>query len=90
MNIMKVTARTIKKAIKELGFNEANFEISGNEINTALENHRLGNIQVKKVVRHLTKQGATYYGFLMGYGAWLYRFNESRTYTHELVSMNMD
>jgi hypothetical protein len=87
---MKVTARTIKKSIKELGFDEQNFEVSGNEINTTLENLRLGNIQVKKVVRHLVKQGATYYGFLMGYGAWLYRFNESRTYTQELVSLNMD
>ena len=86
---MKVTKTTIKKAIKELKFNLEDFEINRNEIETALEDVEKGNKQVKKIVKHLVDQGASYNGFKTGYGAWNYTF-ESRSYSQELASMNID
>jgi hypothetical protein len=86
----KVGKVQIKKAIKELGFDIENFQIHKNEIETArTDDFELGNEEVRKVVYHLADQGATYHGFKAGYGAWIFRF-EARSYTSELVSMNMD
>lgn len=86
---MKVTKATLKKAIKELGFDLEAFEISGNEIHTKLENVEKGNKQVKKIVKHLSDKGAIYHGFKAGWGAWIYRF-EARSYSQELASLNID
>lgn len=96
---MKVTKATIKKAIKELGFNEEDFEISGSSKYSApsIESKLIkdgrgtkkGNAQVQKVVKYLAKQDAPYYGFMTGYGNWIYRF-ESQSWSSKLASMNID
>lgn len=93
---MKVTKATIKKTIKELGFKVEDFQIEGGSvatIETALfkegKAQEKGNKQVQKVVKTLSKQGADYYGFKTGYGAWFYRF-QVQSWSSKLASMNID
>jgi hypothetical protein len=86
---MKITRATIKKCIKDLGLNLENFNISGNEIETARDNVAAGNVEVKRVVKVLAAKGAAYNGFKTGYGSWIFRF-EAKTELSKLVSMNID
>jgi histidine ammonia-lyase len=89
----KVTKATIKKAIKELGFNVDDFQIqtsgSAPRIETALTNIKKGNAQVRKVVKHLTQQGANAYGIQTGYGSWVYKF-EAMSHSTQLALANID
>lgn len=86
---MRVTKATIKKAIKELGFNIENFEINGNTIMTALEDMEEGNEQVNKIVEYLSNKGTEYHGFETGFGAWRYTF-EAQSYSQKLATLNID
>lgn len=95
---MKVTKATVKKAIKELGFKVEDFEITScgsaprimtNKFNSEGRVMKSGNAQVKKVVNHLSKQGADYYGTMTGYGAWVYKF-ETMSHSTRLAFNNID
>jgi hypothetical protein len=94
---MKITKATVKKAIKELGFNVEDFVIEGGgsapRIETALIKDgramEKGNKQVRKVAKHLAKQGASYYGFTTGYNAVHYKF-EQMSYSTRLAFDNID
>ncbi len=93
--IKKVTKATVKKAIKESGYQFINFNLDSNnlgvELETALEDSAKGNEQVKEIVSILETYGnIKYVSFKTGYGALIYRFNAYWTATDELIRNNID
>ena len=88
----KITKASIKKVIKELGFELENFKINKNEIETVRYNNiELGNEEVEKIVKYFSDKGYKYYGRKWGWGAWNYVFDEKPyDYSEELVMLNID
>jgi len=91
---MKATKATVKKVITSLGMNIDEFKIHSArgivEVETALEDKEKGNKKVSKLVKTMIMSGITFYGFKTGYGAWIYRLNDSDNWSRKLARMNID